>query len=519
MLLILHSSVWGFTVAPLFHRTNCRPFLSPVASSNQEEVAVGGKELIVLDGDDEVGEERTYRDFYNQFRKLAADKKRRTTVGDEADGLFDEMFEAYVNSEDPALWPNTTIYNMVLDIHAWSPVKDGADKAEHILDRMEDLTVETIARPNGATYRHVMEAWANRNSPLKAKEVLERMKERYGLTANPELQPDTVAYNKLLAAWLKSDCAEQAEAVLQDMMQQAEQGNVSVLPNTKSFIQVMRCYANQQTSKSLDKVKQVFQDLQKLHRLTAKSQLQPDVYVYNELINAIAQNRDITENRGQQAEAILYEMMEAANMGNDALEPNAATFRHVIFAYRGNNEPGVAYKMEQLLQLSGDMANLPLYNAAIQVISFTREPEKAALTWKLVQQMCKKGLEPTMQTYNHVLNACGHSYDAKDPKEVFKLAVEAFNSVRDNADLTSYGHFLSACSKLLPENKKRDAVVKGIFLKCCKDGQVGRYVLAELMKAASDKLVAELLGGLPEDGVKIPRKWSRNVKDNRQLLR
>jgi Pentatricopeptide repeat domain len=488
--------------------------------------------ILEFDDDDDDYEEdtRTYDDFHDAFMKLQGSKKRRADVGDQAQAIFDEMFEAYIMSDDdPSLWPNTTIYNILLDTHAWSPAEDGADKAQHILDRMEDLTVEMIARPDVVSYMHVMEAWANRNEPEKSQSIMNRLLARYEVTANPDVRPDTKAYNKLIGAWMKSDAidnAEQAEMVLQDMIGQYEAtGDNFVLPNQKSFVQVMRCYGKRQTKAGLDKVRELFATMNTLYRTSGSSEVQPDTQVYNELINAFAQNTEI-EGAAQQAEAILYEMMEASNMGNDALQPNAATFRQIIYGYKGVTDPGAAYKVEKLLELTrsvGVEVNAGLYNAAIQVISWTREPEKAALCWKLVQRMKTEGIEPTKTSFNNVLNACGHTFDPKDPKEIFRIAIEAFNELRDaqymGPDVTSYGHFLRCCSELLPQNAKRDSVVKSIFLKCCNDGQVGRFVLAQLMEAGSEELVEELLGGRPEDGIKIPRKWSQNVKDTRQLLR
>ena len=533
-LLIHQSRVSSFVPSPFFvspARTASRSHvLSVLSATSNPEDAVADEEteeivLMEFDEDDEDYEEdtRTYQDFYDAFMKLQGAKKRRANVGDQAQEIFDEMYDAYVMSDNPELWPNSTIYNILLDSHAWSPTEDGGEKAQHILDRMEDMTVETIARPDVVSYMHVMEAWANRNAPEKAQAILNR------LLASSDVRPDTKAYNKLIGAWMKSDAednAEQAEKVLQDMMDQYEaNSDATVLPNQKSFVQVMRCYGKLKTKAGLDKVRELFETMSKLYRLSGSSEVQPDTQVYNELINAIAQNKEI-ELAAQQAEAVLYEMMEASNMGNDAMEPNAATFRQIIYGYKGVSDPGVAYKVEKLLELTQTVnveVNAGLYNAAIQVISWTREPEKAALCWKLVQRMKNEGIEPTRTSYNNVLNAAGHTFEPKDPKELFRIAIEAFNELRDTEymgpDVTSYGHLLRCCTELLPENTKKDSVVKNIFMKCCNDGHVGRFVLAQLMEAASEELVFELLGGKPEDGIKIPRKWSQNVKDKRQLLR
>lgn len=527
--LIENNGVNSFVPSPFFRSDaiSARTFsFSAAASPGAEEEVV-----VVMDADDDAEvDERTYQDYYDAINKVLGAKKRKSSVVVDVQTIFDEMYDNYILTEDASLWPNVTIYNLLLDAHAWSPNKEGGEEAQHILDRMEDLTIETIARPDVVSYMHVMEGWANRNAPDKAQAVMDRLEKRFDQTASPDVKPDAKAYNKVIGAWMKSDAqdkAEQAEQILNAMTQKyEEEEDEDVLPNQKSFVQVMRCYGNRKTEAGLAKVRELLESMKKLHRLTASDNVQPGTFVYNELISSIVQNKGIRDG-AQQAEGILYEMMEAANMGNDALEPNAGTFRHVIYGYKGNPDPGVAYKVEKLLELSSGVGveiNAGTYNAAIQVIAWTREPEKGALCAKLVQRMKEHKLQPTLSSYNNVLNACAHTMDARDPKELFRTAIEAFNEVRDHpyirADVTTYGHFLRCCSELLPDNPKKDSVVKNVFMKCCNDGQVGRFVLTEFVEAGSEELVVELLGGKPgSEGIKIPRKWSQNVRDRRQLLR
>ena len=107
--------------------------------------------------------------------QIARQKKKDKNAGEKAQAIFDEMYEAYMMEDNASLWPNTTIYNILVDIHAWSPNKDGAEQAQHILDRMEDLTLETNARPNVVTYSHVLQGLANRNAPEQAELIVKRM--------------------------------------------------------------------------------------------------------------------------------------------------------------------------------------------------------------------------------------------------------------------------------------------------------------------------------------------------------
>ena len=188
------------------------------------------------DDDDYKETTKTFSDFTSELIQIARQKKKDKTAGVKAQAIFDEMYEAYVMEENAGLWPNVTIYNILIDIHAWSPNKDGAEQAQTILDRMEDLTIETIARPNGATYMRVMEGWVNRNSPQQVQLILNRMEDRYQKTANTEVQPNTGVYNTLIKAWMmysgEEDNASKAEEVLRIMLAKYCEGNEAVKPNS-----------------------------------------------------------------------------------------------------------------------------------------------------------------------------------------------------------------------------------------------------------------------------------------------
>eukprot|EP00547_Thalassionema_nitzschioides_P000377 CAMPEP_0194201678 /NCGR_PEP_ID=MMETSP0156-20130528/1889_1 /TAXON_ID=33649 /ORGANISM="Thalassionema nitzschioides, Strain L26-B" /LENGTH=546 /DNA_ID=CAMNT_0038926945 /DNA_START=81 /DNA_END=1721 /DNA_ORIENTATION=- len=512
------------------HSSSPSRFFSVTAAQNSNEISEE-EDVIHLDIDENYeGDVRTYEDFYNEFMDALEDiKKNRISSVKDIQSIFDDMFEAYIASDDPSLWPNTTIYNILLEAHAGCTADEGGSEAEHILNRMEDLTVDTIARPNKESYKHVMDAWANRKNPSKAELLMERLQNRCEKTADPELQPDTAVYNKLIVAWVKSDSldkSQQAERILNYMIEQYKNGNSLLVPNQKSFIQVMRCYGYQdKTKEGLKKVRELFQSMKHLYQLNASPALQPDTPVYNELINNIAFNKGI-DNPAKETEDVLYEMLEAANAGNEALQPDSETFRLVFNSHKGNPDPSIAYKVEKLVELQKNSDVVPTagsFNAAIQAIAWTRAPDKASLCWKLLQRMNEQDLTPTLSSYNGLLNACAHSVEPSNPADIFGIAVKAFNQLRDDDKLApnvkSYSNFLRACAQLLPDNAKRDSVVQNVFLKCAEEGHVGRSVIAELLDACSEEILVNLLGGDPKDGLKIPRKWSRNVKDEREILR
>ena len=504
-----------------------------ILSSALQETDINADSFDFDDDDDDVYSGRTYEEFYKDFDALA--NQKTSGIAQQAEALFDEMLEAYLATDDAGFWPNATVYNKIIGMHAWSFAEDGADKAEHYLNRMEDASVELVARPNLKTYLNVMDAWTNRDNPDKVKEILLRAETRYQQTQDDAVKPNRLMYNRLIKAWMKSgreDAAQQAESILQFLTNEYEKGNEELMPDSKSFIQVMRCFRNRQDETSVDKVTSLLQQMSRLYRISGEEAMEPNIQVHNEYIATIGEN-PFVENNSQQAEQYLYQLMEEGRE-NEMLRPNFVTFRHVIYSYRmrGNNnnkkqlQKGLAFKIEKLLELQkallGRIDNRN-YEAALQVISKSYDPKKVPVCERLLQQMKEGGpaLDPSQASYNALLNACAHPMTRDNAKRTMAIAVEALNELRENvfggANFISYAYFLKCCSRLLPRDKS-DALVRNVFGKCCQDGQVAKFVLMEFLEAASEELAADVLGGDPQEGVKIPRRWSRNVRDKRQLL-
>lgn len=517
-------------------------------SDNNEEKE---EDLVFLDfeendDDDYQGCDKSYSDFLEELQALAFMSSVDATATAKAQAVFDEMFEAYVMDENAALWPNVTIYNLLLDTYAWSSNPKGASDAQHILDRMEDGTNQEVARPNVDSYIKVMEAWANRKQPLKAEQILERLEERFESTQSVDVQPHTGAYNKLIKAWMKSGLPvgpEKAESVLKKMLSDYfENGIQAVKPNQKTWVQVMRAYSQQRRNlQSVEKIKELMEQMQHLSETKGDTDFVPNVYCYNTLIQAIGFNPSIRDG-GAQAEQLLYDMMEANRKGNENLRPNGATFINVIQAQKFSRDGFVAAKVEKLLELQEALyqkepsdkklkPDVRTFNAALTVLAHTRDPRKAKKAQRLLdrlQQTFQKdddsSMAPNLRTYNAVLNACAYtkSGDPKDRLTAFQIAIETIRLLRNSRDVSadpvSYGLFLRSCGQLMPPSEKRDKVMENVFLKCCKDGQLGQCVLEELSFAASKGLCQRLLGGDMEEGVALPMEWSRNVKDPRQKL-
>ena len=497
------------------------PSSSRCFSMVEGESSVANSEIEEVDEDDfDFENVLSYNEYLEKLQELARITSKDRMAVEQALQVFDEMYQAYIMTEDASLWPNTEIYNLLLEVHAYSPNPEGAKEAEALLRRMEDTSVKESARPNLETYAKVIEAYAKRHQSDKAQEVFDRIGE------HSELQPNTYIYNKLIRAYGMSGDAAKAESILEELMRASEGDDDSIVrPNQKTWVHVLRAYASPQYKEiGVEKIQDLLRRMAKGYR-QGHEDWKPSVEAWNAKLKALSHQK----RSAKEAENILYGMIERFKEGDKEMRPNADSFVNVINAYRG--ETGLAFKVEKLIELQEAMVEGPddslkpnarTYNAAMAAMSRALDSKKAPRSKKFMDRMKRRYEEgdescaPSLLTYKSLLNSCAYTYGEPEDKLVaFQIAVDALNELRQSSSLEPdhrvFGLFLRACGNLMPSNRKRDSVVESSFTKFCKDGLISDYVLEEFEKVASEELQLKILGGFPEDGEKTPAEWSRNV--------
>jgi pentatricopeptide repeat protein len=454
-----------------------------------------------------------------ELRRFAKSSAQDPNAVAKAQAIFDDMFEAYVMSEDSSFWPNVDVYNLLIETHAYSKFSNGAEEAELILSRMEDASVETIARPNMETYLNVIDAWAMRKNTEKAHSIVGRLEKRFADTEDEELQPTVEVYNKLIKAYGMVGDFKKVEAMFEKLLGEESE---ELRANKKTWVQVMKAFAAQ--AGGVDKVQELFRRMLKEFR-NGNDEYRPTTAAYNVLIRALGQQRGgVVE-----AEAMLYELIDQYNGGDEEMCPNAETFRNVILAFKNKPGAGTASKAETLLQIQEGMykasgnkdlkADARVYNSALSVIARSKDSKKATKAKRIVDKLEKstdKAIAPTVWTYFTLLSACAHTEgEAEEKFAAFQIAVNTLKFMRESDDYLPdsgcYGMFLKACTNLMPSSRKRDGVVENIFRKCCSVGLLTDFVLKEFEGAASEELQLEVLGGFIADGVRVPEAWSSNT--------
>lgn len=492
------------------------PQLAVSKSIDEDEV------LAEFDEDDGYEIDLSKKDeWMSELRALARSSSRDPSAVDKAQAIFDQMFEAYVLSEETTMWPTVDVYNLLLETHSYSKSPNGADEAEKLLGRMEDDSVDFIARPNLETYLNVMDAWAMRKDASKAESVIDRLERRYKDTGDEALLPTAAVYNKLIKAYGILGEVDQAEKVFRSLVEKEMDDPLKA--NQKSWVQRMKLYASSQDG--VHKVQEIFREMQKAYRMGEEDYM-PKADAYTTLIRALGQTKDGAE----EAEATLFEMINQFRAGDEDMQPTAETFRNVLIALQRRKTVSAA-KVEQLIQIqeglyaaTKDEALKPdgkLYNIALFSIARSRDSKKAVRARRMVEKMLNSGNEsdaPTIRTYFNLLSACAYTDGTAEEKlQAFQIAIDGLKELRETEsyepDSSCFGMFLKACANLMPESRKRDAVVESVFQKCCNDGLADDFVLSEFGRASSEALQLEILGGFLADDVRIPPEWSKNIHD------
>lgn len=523
------SLLWGLSTS-LYSTQSQADNTNAIENENENELELDEDEY-------DFESTRSFAEYQQDLIQLAKTTSKDPTAPAAASKLFDNMFEAFIMTEDSALWPNTTIYNLILEVHAYSSDVSGAVQANQILERMQDPDTASVARPNRETYAVVMEAWAKRKQPEKVEQVFQQMQTyAANIAAAPvgghhDLSPNTFIYNRLIRAYGMAGVADKAAAVLDHMLAAADDDLIQ--PDYKTWVYTARAFATPKYKDTgVEKIRELMEKMEQGPHTAGTedgvvSDWQPRPEMYNALLRALSYRKG----GAREAEKILYEMIAQSRQGKEEMRPDQESFYNVIQAYRRVSDSGVAVKVEKLLELQGALKDgdgnalkVPArtYNAAMAAMSRARDPKKAVRSKQVLDKMKEQyksgddSFAPSVYTYRTLLNSCAYTDGAPEDKlAAFQIAVDALKELRESdyldPDSNAYSLFLRACANLMPASRKRDAVIENVFLKCTKDGFLSDNALSEFENAASEELQLKLIGGFLEDGVQPPKEWSRNV--------
>jgi len=314
----------------------------------------------------------------------------RAFVHDSRDGLFTVSFQGTLRVRYKTGWLSKNIPRLHATIESstdLSKVEFTSD--EQVFDILQDLNIRQPWKTpdvSTRTFNYVLNQLSNRRSDAgpTCERILQYMLQE--CSQRPELTPDNISFNTVLAAYKNMNTLEAAEAAYK-LLQKSEMPMDRISYNTvlSAFVRASKPQL----------ATQVFQELQNRYKESGNDEAwQPDAVSYSTLLRGYA-------GQVKQAEALLQDMKD------NGPPPTVEFYNEVLYAYSKSKEPSRA---EEFLQ-----------------------------RWRNEEETVR----PNLRSYNIVLHGLVQSADYRS----MATARALFNSM-PRKDAVSYTTLIAACSRM-----------------------------------------------------------------------
>uniref|UniRef100_A0A7S2EBP2 Pentacotripeptide-repeat region of PRORP domain-containing protein n=1 Tax=Ditylum brightwellii TaxID=49249 RepID=A0A7S2EBP2_9STRA len=335
-----------------------------------------------------------------------------------AEDLLGQMLARSASNPGDAVRPDIISYNAVIDAWSKSGEQGAAERAESILDGMQELyeAGETHLEPDMFSYTSVVNAWAKEpsrggrgkngmSSAARASAVLKRMGER-------GIEPDTFLYNSMLDALAKSNNADSAQ-LASDMLKKMEMMECA---NAVSYNTVINAMAKSGGRDGVGRAEAILSRMEKAYEDSGKDEsLQPDVFSYSGVIDAIARSGE--KGAAKRAEAMLERMVQSEddNDNGSGVRPNIVTWNAVLGCWAKSGEKDAGERAEALLDQMEDIynkgedasirPNAISYTTVMNAYAQVGGTDAAMNAERIFQRMEKANCKPNVHSFNTVINA------------------------------------------------------------------------------------------------------------------
>jgi pentatricopeptide repeat protein len=312
--------------------------------------------------------------FTSLLKCLAASKA--SNAGERAEALLDEMDrEAERSSGKDDYFHRPDCVTLSLAIKTCFEAGD-LTRAESIMKRME--TSDTP--PNTRTYNSILQYYAQLGTSAAAQRtehIISYMKE-LSQTTKATVEPNAISYNIVLAAWARSgdaDATERMWTVYQQMQTE------SISPSMASYNTLVSFFAKSGGKETLARADQVLQDMvQRNH-----AEFRPDFRHFNPVINAFLHSNDASS-----ATATLVRYIEGYLCdSHECSKPNRSYFSRVTKAWIQTGDLVRATVFLDKIQELHDALHLPegpcreSYRALVAAWDTSDHPRKSEYTARL----------------------------------------------------------------------------------------------------------------------------------------
>lgn len=369
----------------------------------------------------------------------------------QVNNLFEKMESLALNN--PAIAPNRVSYNVCMS----ALCKAGnIQQASDILSQMEQ-NEDTGIQPITHDYNVLLGAHARTGKAGQVEQLMKHMIDRCQLQSQTfgscDCAPDILSYNLLLDAHARSSDANagnRAQEILSTWQTQYEQGELSFLPDARSYTAVIQAVVRSEIPEEA---------IAKAKKLLSQSQSQGiknDIYIHVALLEAYAASRD--PKAGEEAETLLDEM-EKEGLAN------SIAYNTVLKMYKISGRPDALARSEALVQRMQDrkIANTISYTTLVGVLAnlgTKTSAKRAHDILELMQKAFDKGdaaSRPNVNTYNSVMNAwlrCGNVQQAEHLLRQLEQLYKAGDSLAPN--VVSYSTVMNGYAR----SREEDAIQK-----------------------------------------------------------
>ena len=303
-------------------------------------------------------------------------------------------------------------------------------------------------------------------------------------------KPTAHSYTAILSAWArngegKSVATSRAEELFNDFERRYAAGETDVRADTSCYNALINVWAKSGERKALYRVMQILSTMEELGLRGGDESVAPNTRTYCAVLDCLARSRNFKAYN--KALEVIQRMKDFYSEGYESVRPCARAYSIVISTIARSRKRNKALKAQEMLR------------------RMESEYVKGNVS-------CR----PTVYSYNGVLNAAAFtSGDERDQEEAFRVACLTFDELRISQHLqpthVSYGTFLKAIRKLMPDSEIREKLVTSVFRRCCKEGLVGDMVLKEMRALSSPDFYQSLLEGYDTKLGIPPKSFSANV--------
>jgi len=399
------------------------------------------------------------------------------------------LFDLITLSETvrPDLQVTSVTCDTALNAYAQQGTWQGAERAEQILYRLQQLGGDKNIRPTAHSYATVINGWAKcrggSEAAVRAQAILKNL-----LSTKNSVRPDTVIFNACIHAWANSRdpaCGSKAVQLMDQMRQLYERGGYNCAPDTVTYNSVLSAWSHSGHANAANQAERVLQQMVVGHRNHPDSAPAPCTDSYNNVLNAWSKSP--MEGAAKRAQTILEFMIKSPD---DNLSPDVYSFTSVLDALAKSKEPDKAVRARTLL------------DKLLEMNEATHNPN----------------LRPSQVPFNTVMNAAAFSKTGtteEQQRQALQVAVQTFSLMRAKGippDEVSYGIILKCFHNLIPPGLTRTNMAMNVFQKCCEEGYVGDMVWNQMRNLVpSDQLSALLKNNRKPLSatrvVDLPRSW------------